>query len=105
MTLFEMKQQEAKLQAQAALRPYGLELDMRLSSWYYTDNTCTCGVLTTYSKRYPLKGNKALVEQLRADGYTVWVVGNRDRETGARRMELWVEVTAKYNVTETIKKG
>ena len=100
MTTFEIKQQEAKLQAQAAMKPYGLEIDTRHSSWHYTDRSCTCGVLTTYTKHYPLKGNKALVEQLRADGYTVWVVGNRDQETGARRMEFWAEVTTKYYVTE-----
>lgn len=97
MTPLEIKQQEAKMQAQAALKKYGLEVDMRHSSWYYTDHTCKHGVLTTYSKHYPLKGNKALVEQLRADGYTVWVVGNRDYKTGARHMEFWAEVYTPYD--------
>lgn len=102
MTTFEMKQQEAKLQAQAALKPYGLELDMRMSSWHYTDSTCTSGVLTTYSKRYPLKGNKALIEQLRAAGYHVAVAKMRDYESDTResRMQFWVTVEAKYSVTE-----
>ena len=79
--------------------------DMRMSSWYYTDSTCTSGVLTCYSKKYPLKGNKALIEQLRADGYTVYVVKGRDYETGENRMQFWAEVTATYSVTEAIKKG
>ena len=102
MTTFEIKQQEAKLQAQAAMKPYGLEIDMRMSSWHYTDCTCTCGVLTTYTKRYPLKGNKALIEQLRADGYRVAVAKMRDYESDSRenRMMFWAEVTTKYNVTE-----
>lgn len=100
MTTFQIKQQEAKIQAQAALKPYGLELDMRHSSWYYTDSTCTSGVLTTYSKHYPLKGNKALIEQLRADGYHVEVVGTRDARTGERRMEFWAEVRAQYSTIE-----
>lgn len=100
MTAFEMKQQEAKLQAQAAMKPYGLEIDMRMSSWHYTDSTCTCGVLTVYTKRYPLKGNKALIEQLRAAGYRVAVAKMRDYESDTREshMTFWAEVTAKYNV-------
>lgn len=96
MTTFEIKQQEAKLQAQAAMKPYGLEIDMRMSSWHYTDSTHTCGVLTTYTKRYPLKGNKTLVEQLRANGYTVCVVKGRDYETGENRMQFWAEVYTTY---------
>ena len=104
MTVFEMKQQEAKLRAQAALKQFGLELDTRISSWYYTDSTCKRGVLTTYSERYPLKGNKALIEQIKAAGYHVEVIRSRAYETRGK-MLFWVEVRAEYDVAETIKKG
>lgn len=81
------------MQAQAAMKPYGLEINMTCSSWYYTDNTCTRGVMTTYTKHYPVKGNKPLIEQLRADGYRVEIIGTRDARTRARRMEFWAQVT------------
>ena len=100
MTPFQMKQQEAKMQAQAAMKPYGLEINMSVSSWFYTDSACTSGVMTLYTKRYPLKGNKALVEQLREAGYHVEIVGTRDPRTYKRQMEFWAEVHTPINTTK-----
>ena len=105
MTTFEMKQQEAKKQSQAAMKPYGLEINMTRSSWYYTDEACTRGVMTTYTKHYPVKGNKALIEQLRAAGYRVEIIGNRDAKTRARCMEFWAEVTTPISVKDGLDKN
>lgn len=100
MTTFQIKQQEAKIQAQAAMKPYGLEIDMRVSSWTYTDATCTRGTMTTYTERYPVKGNKALIEQLREAGYRVEVVARRDWQTGKRCMEFWAEIHTPLNLAD-----
>ena len=97
MTMFDMKRDEAKAKAQELMSPYGLEINMQCSSWSYTDSTCKSGVLTVHTKRHPVKGNKALIEKLKADGYTVWVIGSRSYETGKRWMEFWVDVEAKYD--------
>lgn len=92
MTAFQEKHAEAKMQAQTMMKPYGLEIDMRHSSWHYEDLTCTRGTMTTYTKRYPVKGNKALIEQLRAAGYRVEIVRDHFSKAEPRRMVFWAEV-------------
>ena len=92
MTAFQVKQAEAKMQAQAAMKPYGLEINMRYSSWRYDDRSCTSGTMTTYTEKYPVKGNKALIEQLRAAGYRVEIVRDHFSRTEPRRMVFWAEV-------------
>lgn len=100
MTAFEVMQQEAKMQAQAAMKPYGLEIDMRHSSWHYDDRACTRGTMTTYTKHYPAKGNKAMIEQLRAAGFRVWIVSDHYNQKEKRRMVFWAEIDTPLTTEE-----
>ena len=98
--LFMNNHREAKRTAQKLMDPYGLKIDMACSGWEYTNSEYTEGILTVHTTWQPVKGNKALMEKLKADGYNVETISKKDYETGTRSQLFLVRIGLRYRVGE-----
>lgn len=93
MTNFEASRRIAAGRAQQLMDPYGLEINTSTSSGHYTDNSLTCFALSLHTKRRPVRGNKALIEKLRTDGFLVETFRTTDPFSGVAFMEFIVIIT------------
>ncbi|MGN1025508.1 MAG: hypothetical protein ACI4P4_03780 [Faecousia sp.] len=91
MTEYNIKVQAALEQFSQLIAGYGLEADRSGNScWYPIDSDLSYSVLTFYSKVYPAKGNKKLMDRLEDEGFYLWKFWGFDPYTGRRVMKFFV---------------